>query len=1182
MRLKHIKLAGFKSFVDPTKVPFEQQMTAIVGPNGCGKSNIIDAVRWVLGESSAKNLRGEAMTDVIFNGAASRKPIGQASVELVFDNTQGRIQGNMADRTEVSVRRVVNRESTNTYYLNGTKCRRRDITDIFLGTGLGPRSYAIIEQGTISRLIESKPQELRVFIEEAAGISKYKERRKETETRIRHTRENLARLNDIRLELDVQIDKLHQQAQAAKRFRTLKQQERKYKAELAVLRWQKFDQQRQLHQTRIVALENKVASQNAELSQNDLVIIELKATMNGCNDNNQTLHQQKLNVTQDIARAEQQVKYLKEQSEKTQTDNELTQQQLLNAQQLILAEQVQLQLCITQLDDQQPELQSLEAALEACQTELAQQQVQQKKLQSQWQQQQQKRNVNQQKKLTLHASITQQETIIEQVAQQVFKLREQMALQPLIDTAESADKQCQQQKDIALATLTELKKQRSELTNKEINLQQASQQLNQQLAVAAGQHAAKNQIIENLELKLADKSPWSEKQAAWFNKQSITDFVSLQSQLDVTEGWEQATEVVLSHWLAGHLVDTLPNADANGNLTADNLCFVYQNIAESIEKNLEQSIEQSRDDKSKCAAAVKSSTLASKVSGVSALTDYFNAIFLADNYLEAKQKLSGLASHESVICPDGTWLQHHMLTKGKLEQGYDYISLQRQLENEQTSLQQILKSQANIEQQQNKNHEQLALLSNDKNVNSESVTLQQTKLNELDNVISLKAQANQQQQSQQKKLAEQVEELYKSEVIAKQKLADFQAKLAQISDDTEDDVDGFSEQQELLQQSIEIIQTRSQTLHQNRHQLSLVVEQLKSQRMQREQSIRSNQENVNLLTQRLTSNSQVFTDNSQPIQKFEQQLPQWLDNLTAINEKLEFNQKTLNDSQTRLAELEIQQKTSQNKISGFNEQLARLHLDSEGFKLRAESTLEVLAELQQNIDKVVEAMPENAKESLWQAHLIKLAKDIQMLGAINLAAIEEYETQFERKSYLDQQDQDLNNAITTLEAAIAKIDKESRHKFKLTFDQVNKDLQVLFPKVFGGGQAYLTLTGEDLLETGVTIMARPPGKKNSTIHLLSGGEKALTALSLVFAIFRLNPAPFCLLDEVDAPLDDANVSRFCNLVREMSQTVQFIYISHNKIAMEMASHLTGVTMFEPGVSRMVAVDIDEAIAMAEV
>ncbi|MGB2741504.1 MAG: chromosome segregation protein SMC [Cognaticolwellia sp.] len=1171
MRLKHIKLAGFKSFVDPTTVPFEQQMTAIVGPNGCGKSNIIDAVRWVLGESSAKNLRGDAMTDVIFNGAASRKPIGQASVELVFDNTQGRIQDNMADRNQVSIRRVVNREGTNNYFLNGTKCRRRDITDIFLGTGLGPRSYAIIEQGTISRLIESKPQELRVFIEEAAGISKYKERRKETETRIRHTRENLARLSDIRLELDVQIDKLHQQAEAAKRFRTLKQQERKYKAELAVLRWQKFDEQRQQHQTRILALESKVASQHAESSQNDLVMIELKSTMQGCNDNNQMLHQQKLNVTQDIARAEQQVKYLKEQSEKTQTDNELTQQQLLNAQQLILAEQGQLQSCDQQLSQQQPQLQKVETALSACQVELTQQQDAQKKLQNQWQEQLKEREAQQQQKLTVHANITQQQTILEQVAQQIINVREQIALSPL--QAPSAVKDFEQQKRTEFTLLEQFKTKSVEFNHTEISLQNEARQLSNQLSEVTSQHTVKCHVIDELKIKLTDKSPWSEKQAEWFSNQQINDVISLQDQLDVTHGWEQAVEVVLSHWLAGHVIETLPDADLDGGLSADNLCFVYQKPDNSIVKQ--------SGDKARL-AEVKTNTLASKATGVAALNSYFSSILLADDYQMAKQLLTVLEVGESIICPDGTWLNHQMLTKGRLEQGYDYISLQRQLETEQMAIKHLLTTQQNIEQLQHKNNQQLALLASEKSAHNENTALQQAKLSELEKTISLHEQESLHQQSQQTKLATQVEALLNTKSTAQKKLNDFQAQLTPLLADTQQGVVDFSQQQTQRQQAIEKIQSQSQDLHQQRHQLSLLVEQLKSQRMQHEQSIRSNQENVNLLTQRLSNNSQVFNDNSQPLQAFEQQMPEWLDNLLAINEKLQFNQKTLNDSQTRLAELEIQQKTSQNKISALNEQLARLQLDSEGFKLRAESALEVLAELQQKIDHVIEAMPENAKESLWQAHLIKLAKDIQLLGAINLAAIEEYETQFERKSYLDQQDQDLNNAITTLEAAIAKIDKESRHKFKLTFDQVNKDLQLLFPKVFGGGQAYLTLTGEDLLETGVTIMARPPGKKNSTIHLLSGGEKALTALSLVFAIFRLNPAPFCLLDEVDAPLDDANVSRFCNLVQEMSQTVQFIYISHNKIAMEMASHLTGVTMFEPGVSRMVAVDIDEAIAMAEV
>ena len=1163
MRLKHIKLAGFKSFVDPTKVPFEKQMTAIVGPNGCGKSNIIDAVRWVLGESSAKNLRGDAMTDVIFNGAASRKPIGQASVELLFDNTQGRIQGNMADRNQVSVRRVVNREGVNTYFLNGSKCRRRDITDIFLGTGLGPRSYAIIEQGTISRLIESKPQELRVFIEEAAGISKYKERRKETETRIRHTRENLTRLNDIRVELEVQIDKLHQQAQAAKRFRTLKQQERKYKAELAVLRWQKFEQQREQHQTRIVEIDNKVASQNAQISQHELAIIKLKEDVVSCNDGNQTLQQQKLNLTQDITRAEQNIKHLKEQAAKSQADNVLTQQQLLNAQQLVLTEQEQLQDCVKQLVEQQPQLQAIETELNNKQSELELQQSQQKQLHALWQQQQQKRDDYQQQKLKVHAEITQQQTMLEQAKLRVEKLNKQLAHLPELNNL--VDSQHQQEKSTVLKAIEGLQRQTSEFILTENQLTTQSQALQQQFSTLTAQQAVKKQIIADVNAKLADKSLWSKNQEQWFVEQNIPVLESIQSQLDVAPGWEFAVEAVLSHLLAGHLIEALPEADEGENLTAQTLCFVFKDCKVESQVSCE----------------INTNSLASKVSGVDELTPWFNDILLATDYSNAKQQLANISSHESLICPDGTWLSQHILRKGKFEQGYDYISLQRQLDSEQGQLQTLISEQAVLEEQLTKITTQLSELQQNKVATSASIEQQKSQLHQAEKALSLYQQEQQHNQRERESLLVQIDGENKNQTDAQQYLVTVQQQLTVLSNDGEGVSQDYSEQQSTLQVAIEKIQLRSQELHRQRHQFGLTVEQLKSQQAQREQSIRANQENINILTQRVASNSQVVSESNTPLQEFEQNLPQWLDNLAAINEKLQFNQKVLNDSQTQLSALELAAKTSQNKVSTLNEQLARLQLDSEGFKLRAESAMEVLTELQQNIDSVVKEMPEHAKESLWQAQLIKLAKDIQLLGAINLAAIEEYETQFERKNYLDQQDQDLNSAIATLESAIAKIDKESRHKFKLTFDQVNNDLQKLFPKVFGGGQAYLTLTGEDLLDTGVTIMARPPGKKNSTIHLLSGGEKALTALSLVFAIFRLNPAPFCLLDEVDAPLDDANVSRFCNLVQEMSKTVQFIYISHNKIAMEMASHLTGVTMFEAGVSRMVAVDIDEAIAMSD-
>ncbi|SEL83606.1 condensin subunit Smc [Colwellia chukchiensis] len=1171
MRLKHIKLAGFKSFVDPTTVAFEQQMTAIVGPNGCGKSNIIDAVRWVLGESSAKNLRGEAMTDVIFNGAASRKPIGQASVELVFDNAQGKIQGQMADRSQVSVRRLVNREGTNSYFLNGSKCRRKDISEIFLGTGLGPRSYAIIEQGTISRLIESKPQELRIFIEEAAGISKYKERRKETENRIRHTRENLARLSDIRAELDVQIDKLHQQAEAAKRFRDLKQQERKYKAELAVLRWQKYQQQYQEHQASIASLAEKIAGYNTQLSGYDVQMLALKAKILACNDSNQALQQQKLNLTQEIARAEQQVKYLQAQAKKTASENQQTQQQLLNAQGLIASEQEQLQKYNQQLAQQQPQLQILERDLTQCQTELTQQTDQQQQLQRQWQLAQQKSHELQQQKQGLQAKITQQQTITEQLNEQIIALSEQRALLILAEPAET--KVLEQAKCEAQKAVQQLQYQVAKLNSQLAKLQATTQQLNQELAIVEAQLSVKQQALARSQLALNDRSPWSEKQATWFQEQGIKSVVNLQTQLKVTEGWELAVELVLSHYLAGHLLNSLPDADVNGNLAADNLCFVYQQLPSPC-RNQKPIMSTS--------VAIKNKTLASKVSGVSALTAYFNRIHIADNYRDAKQQLSHLQAGESVICPDGTWLSHHMLSKGKREQGYDYLSLQRQCDAAQSELAQLQTRQQELTQQLNIAQQSLKQFSADKNSAQDQLDSKTQDIHKLEQSLLSLVQNVAHQQAQDKSLSEQIAQLQERDKRAQTKLAEYQAALAPLQTNAEHNIDQLAQQQQQIQQTIADTQTRSQNLYQQRHQLSLAIEQLKSQRQQAEQNIAVNQKNINLLTERLNNNQQLDNENSAPLKAFEAQLPQWLDNLGAINDKLQHNQQQLNDSQTQLAELERNYKSCQAKIASLKEQLARLQLDSEGFKLRAESALEVLSELQQDIEHVVKAMPAQAKTSHWQAHLVKLAKDIQQLGAINLAAIEEYESQYQRKSYLDQQDQDLNNAITTLEAVIAKIDKESRHKFKLTFDQVNKDLQALFPKVFGGGQAYLTLTGDDLLETGVAIMARPPGKKNSSIHLLSGGEKALTALSLVFAIFRLNPAPFCLLDEVDAPLDDANVSRFCNLVREMSQTVQFIYISHNKIAMEMASHLTGVTMFEPGVSRMVAVDIDEAVAMVEV
>jgi len=1170
MRLKHIKLAGFKSFVDPTKVPFEQQMTAIVGPNGCGKSNIIDAVRWVLGESSAKNLRGDAMTDVIFNGASTRKPIGQASVELLFDNMAERMQGSMADRNQISIRRVVNRDSQNTYYLNGTKCRRKDITDIFLGTGLGPRSYAIIEQGTISRLIESKPQELRVFIEEAAGISKYKERRRETENRIRHTRENLERLTDIRIELNLQIEKLHQQAEAAKRFKTLKNQERKIKAELAVLRWQKFSDQYKKKQEQFRGFEEKIEQNSLTQKSEDIALFSGKQNVQLQNDNIQILQQDKIQLTNDVARIEQHIKHVKQQQKKLQDDKTINHQQMNNAQQSLLSEQEQYQTLTLKLDKQQPEFVQLEQKL----TEIQQQTVIKNSIllerQQAWNQSHLQREMlakvaleHAQHKAEYQAVIKQKQQRLRVVTEQLAKVDENIKTQ-------------QSQTNVDKKT-NELVKHQQQLTVLEAQQQTCSEQLSQhsqninqlkqQKSECLGTRQATTKNLEYLQQKLTSKTNWQQSQQAWLDKQSIEHSVELQQKLTITKGWEFAVEVVLSYQLQAACINELPYESLD-----------LADVPESLLLLKDNPVLHSADTE----------YLAYKVSGANEVISELNKIKTAENYQQALLILPTLAQNESVICPEGIWLSGHFVRKGVISEKNDYFTQQQEL-TEQLQLKDSLNVQLNnlekqlLEQQEQqqalttKSAQNAALISENKQRISE-LTQQQLLDEKSQAVLLLQKDDLSAELNQLTANIDEHEQLLSSLTIQEEQTPDVSSNDVTV----DEDVTELAKQIQDLQKQLQIFQTSQARLTEQKHQIELSIEKNKHQLQHSQQSIIRFQANIQQLSTQQTANAQLLDESIQPLIDDEQQWQTWLKQMSAIDSQLQQQQTSLADEQQRINSIEQKQRQVVESTSRLKEQLNQLHLEGESCRLKAEASLEQLHEFGQNVKQVKEHMPDNARESQWQAQLIRLAKDIQVLGAINLAAIDEFETQLTRKNYLDQQDQDLNLAITTLESAIEKIDKESRYKFQTTFDKVNKDLQSLFPKVFGGGQAYLTLTGDDLLDTGVTIMARPPGKKNSTIHLLSGGEKALTALSLVFAIFRLNPAPFCMLDEVDAPLDDANVSRFCNLVREMSQTVQFIYISHNKIAMEMATHLTGVTMFEAGVSRVVAVDIDEAISMAEV
>ena len=1179
MRLKHIKLAGFKSFVDPTKVPFEQQMTAIVGPNGCGKSNIIDAVRWVLGESSAKNLRGDAMTDVIFNGAASRKPIGQASVELVFDNIDGRIQGNMADRNQISIRRVVNRESTNTYFLNGTKCRRRDITDIFLGTGLGPRSYAIIEQGTISRLIESKPQELRIFIDEAAGISKYKERRRDTENRIRHTRENLSRLQDIRSELSLQIDKLHKQSEAAKRFRTLKSQERKYKAELAVLRWQEFNNQNKKFQHTYETANLEIETLTQCQSEKNIALFQVKQEIDLGTSNVTELQNSKILLTNNIARTEQNIKHIKQQSITIKQNIELTKQQLVNAESTLKKEQENQKQVTQRLIIKTPEFTAIESQVTDLQKSLDKLSTEQNNNQLLWKSTHEKLNAanNQKSKITNKIALEEQKK--QQAETQLSSYNNQLHhVIPHIQK-ENETKNNSQPLEEKLAKL---------LINNESTAQTVEHiknNINDTQQALASDNASLNVFKNNLQTineQINNKQHWQLKQHQKLlnNIPGFPEKITvITDELEIESEWQKALSSILSYWQQAEIVESVSHVLKQVESLSQVLLVENKRIADTnTQKQTDQSIN---------ATAVNADTMGSLITNLPTAFSFLNQIFVAENIKEAQKMMLLLAPNESVICKDTTWLGQGFIRKGHFESVDNVLSL-----NNQASL--LQKNITNIEQNITNKTQQISTHKKQLNKAQASHEKSSHQLEQIKEELQIqKQQAFSTEQNQQfyiKQREQLQQQITSNQFIVQQcdkaleQLTEQQQKLSITHDKSlkQASISVIEKQQNELQSQYQHIQKTLKTLSDQRQEQAIMLEQLKNEKAQSAEAISNAEHSIAQLIKQQQSNTDVIEGRIEPLKVDETNLLNWLKEMAEVDGNIHKIQYTMAESQAKATQLENEQKQKQEKILTLREQAAKAHLDAENYRLRAETALETLQETQLSFTETQNNMPKNAKESIWQAHIIRLSKDISQLGAINLAAIDEYENQLTRKQYLDSQNNDLTQAISTLESAIEKIDKESRFKFKETFEQVNKDLKTLFPKVFGGGKAYLELTGTDMLDTGVTIMAQPPGKKNSTIHLLSGGEKALTALSLVFAIFRLNPAPFCMLDEVDAPLDDANVSRFCNLVREMSRTVQFIYISHNKIAMEMASHLTGVTMFEPGVSKMVAVDIEEAVAMAEI
>ncbi|MCC2615336.1 chromosome segregation protein SMC [Aestuariibacter halophilus] len=1158
MRLKRIKLAGFKSFVDPTSIPFPDDMTAIVGPNGCGKSNVIDAVRWVLGESSAKNLRGDAMTDVIFNGSSARKPVSQCSVELVFDNSSGRLQGEYANYNELSVKRLVTRDGQSNYFLNASKCRRRDVTDLFLGTGLGPRSYAIIEQGMISRLIESKPQELRVFIEEAAGISKYKERRRETENRIRHTKENLERLDDVRSELGAQLDKLQRQATAAKRYTELKKSERQYKAELAALRWLK-------HSEHITALDKQLASQETEL---EAFIAQQRGDergMTALREQHADLKQRASDVQQryfvlgnDITRLEQHQLHARQRQQQidqslSELDNQTQQLQESYAEETQQIAQLQ-----ATLADAEPAAEALQAQRLQAQEALEDSEASAREEQRRWREQEQHFHQTKRDVQSRHSQIQATMDMQLRTQQRLSELRQEL---DELEHDQLAEQIASLAEQVSLASDTALRSKQALQEAKQTH-QDAKAGLAQRQQSHLAQQRKVNEIaaqIAALEaMQQADDPTQGLRQ--WLNEREQS-FKPLWEVLDIEPGWEDAVASVCHHWQHALVI--------SGDTSR---------LGEMTEQGSVQVFLQSRFVSDK-----PPGTLAAKIN-TPAVPEHFIHILCSDDNAQALACQAQLQQGQSVVTPGGTWMGRDWLFTPATDNEQSVLARAASIARlkEQRSI-----VEAELAQTDQAEHiAQQHLESTDKALSAQLDDTHQAEqaLTQVQNQHNLLVMQHQQSEQRQARIVQDIqrhelqlaEEAAQSEQLAEE-LEGFEQRLSELSEQQE----SIEQRREQHERDVQLQRQQLEQLQSRYHQHTLTVQTARSQLQGLEAALNK----TRLQQQDVASRREALLEEQQqllmPVEEQAETLAELLASRETVEQELRQVNDQLADVEQQLRDVEQGQQGINQRIQQMREAMESTRLESEGYRVRANAVLEQLDELQVSLKPLLEQLPEQADEDQWQQALEKTTAAISRLGAVNLAAVEEYDVQSERKQHLDAQNEDLCAALDTLETAIRKIDRETRSRFKNTYDKVNEDLKMLFPKVFGGGSAYLELTDDDLLETGVTIMARPPGKKNSTIHLLSGGEKALTALSLVFAIFRLNPAPFCLLDEVDAPLDDANVGRFCKLVSEMSKSVQFIYITHNKIAMEMATHLTGVTMAEPGVSRMVAVDVDEAMAFAE-
>ena len=1164
MRLSKIKLAGFKSFVDPTTIHFPSNLIGIVGPNGCGKSNVIDAVRWVMGESSARQLRGDSMTDVIFSGSSSRKPVGTATVELIFDNADGTVGGQYAGYNEISVKRTVGRDALSTYFLNGARCRRRDITDLFLGTGLGPRSYSIIEQGMISQVVESRPEDLRVYLEEAAGISKYKERRRETENRIRHTRENLERLSDLREEVGKQLDKLKRQARAAERYQKFKDEARRRNAELLALTWRQHESERGVRERAHAEHQIQVEKAVAALREVEAKIEDARADQSTASDEASAIQKDLYEVGSEIARLEQTIQHAKD----IRTQRIREQRELDDTTRTI---QEQLSLDQVQQEDLRQRLAQLEPQLAAAREKesrmldaLAAAEQGVEDWRARWDDFSERSG---EQSRSVEVERTRIDHIDRQLNANLDRLKgldeeqgevDVSALVTELETLEAQSVQVTQRHD-------ELQRRFDEARDAARTLGQRLRAQQDTLRTTQEDRARQAARLESLEALQAGalKTEHSEL-TDWLTTNSLGDAPRVLQTLDVDRGWEPAVEVALGALLEGVMTSALQESvRALSKLSSGSVTLVTDDaVAEPF------------DEKS----------LASRVRGPAAILNALADVRVADSVDEALRVAETLKPHQRVVTTSGEmfgsgWAcaaragvdEQGMLSREQDIHGLrDSLELLTQREKELGSaVAELLERFESAEQERDDLQTDLHLSARRRAEVRGQVESKRGRIQGIeDRAVRLREEAAQ--------LRTQISEDETSVRAARGTLESSIAEMATL----EQRRAALAAERDRCQQIRDEARRGSREAQERAQQLAVEVESARATLTSVDEALARMASQLESATRKSKDITEQLAAVSAPMDDYDRDLKALLDRRLDVEKRHTAALALADEASARVRRFEDDRTSCDERVSQRREAMESAKVAVAEFRVKAQTVEEQLAKTDFEVESLLAELEEDATPERWEELLETLQRKITRLEPVNLAAIQEHEEQSERLVYLDTQNADLEQALETLENAIRKIDRQTRTRFKETFDQVNAGVQDLFPKLFGGGHAFLELTGDDLLTTGVALMARPPGKRVTNIHLLSGGEKALTAVALVFSIFMLNPAPFCLLDEVDAPLDDANVGRFSDLVRTMSEHVQFVVVSHNKLTMEVTHQLVGVTMREAGVSRLVSVDIEEAEQMA--